>query len=190
MPKSYIISGILIIIIVVLIKQQNSTKPLQSLPNEMQEYMLSLKLYNYNEQGALKNFISAVSWKFTSNKKQSLISKPDVTIYKYPNYLYNIKAESGRVVHKSLNDQSDLIKLTDNVEVKQKYLDESNKKPGFTLTTQYLELIPETGLAATDQHITIYKPGLIITGIGMNANLKSNQLEIHKDVKTKYQSKN
>jgi lipopolysaccharide export system protein LptC len=29
----------------------------------------------------------------------------------------------------------------------------------------------------------------MITGIGMNANLKLNQLEIHKDVQTKYQNK-
>ena len=189
MQKSYIISGILIIIIVFLIKQQDNDKPLQLAQNETQEYMLDLKLYDYNEQGALKNFISAVTWKFNSNKKQSLITKPDVTIYKYPNYLYKITAESGHVMHKALHDQNDLIKLTNNVQVKQQYLDDSTKKSGFTLTTQYLEVTPETGLAITDQHITIYKPGVMITGIGMNANLKLNQLEIHKDVKTKYQNK-
>lgn len=189
MQKSYIVSGILIIIIIILIKQQDNDKPLQLAQNDTQEYMLGLKLYDYNEQGALKNFISAVAWKFTSNKRQSLITKPDVTIYKYPNYLYNIQAESGHVIHKELHDQSDLIKLTNNVRVKQQYLDNSSKKSGFTLTTEYLEITPETGLATTDQYITIYKPGLMITGIGMNANLKLNQLEIHKDVQTKYQNK-
>lgn len=190
MQKSYIISGILIIIIIVLIKQQDNSKPLQLAQNDTQEYMLSLKLYDYNEEGTLKNFISAVDWKFNSNKRQSLIGKPEVTLYKYPSYLYHIKAESGHVMHKALHGQSDLIKLTNNVQVKQQYLDDNNKKSGFTLTTQYLEINPETGLATTDQYITIYKPGLMITGIGMNANLKLNQLEIHRDVQTKYQNKN
>jgi len=188
MKNSYIISLILIIMLVVLVRLQFKIHDKQIVQSEAQEYMHELKLYNYDEQGGLKNFISAASWKFIPKDQHSVIKQPNVTIYKYPSYFYNITADSGNLIHKTLNGKIDLIKLFSQVNIKQQHIDSTKKKSGFTLTTSYLEFDPKTELATTKQSVTIYKPGLLITGTGMNADLKNNQLELHKNVATKYQN--
>lgn len=188
MQKTYIASLILIIILAVLVTGQFKINDKQLINTEAQEYMHGLKLYNYDEKGLLKNFISAISWKFIPKNGYSVIKQPNVTIYKYPNYFYNITANSGHLIHKTLNGKVDLIKLSSQVNIKQQYLNNANKKSGFTLTTEYLEFDPKTELAITNQPVVISKPGLLITGTGMNADLKNNQLELHKNVSTKFQS--
>ncbi len=190
MQKSYIISGILILLSVVLIKQQFNINDKPLARTEAQEYMNGLKLYNYNEQGVLKDFISAVSWKFIPQNRYSVIEQPNITIYKNLDYLYNITADSGNLMHKNLNDKIQLIKLRSKVVIKQQYLDSSKHKSGFTLNTSYLEFNPDTELATTNQQVTINKTGLLITGTGMHADLKQNQLELHQNVATKYNKQN
>lgn len=190
MPTKHIISLILIIILafLALAAQQLKIKDQPLARVEAQEYMHGLKLYNYDEHGILKNFISAISWKFIPKSGYSLIQQPDLTIYKNPNYFYNITANSGNLLHKTLSDKINLIKLSSQVRIKQEYLQNVQQKSGFTLTTQYLEFDPTTELATTNQPVTISKPGLLLTGTGMKADLKNNQLELHKNVSTKFQS--
>ena len=149
--------------------------------------MHKIHINNYDEQGTIKNSMTAESWQFFPEHQYSIIKHPNVIVYKPTGYVYNISADLGHLMHKSrsLSDKIDLIKLSHNVGIKQKHITKEN--PGFSLSTSYLEFNPTTELATTTKEVSISRTGLLITGIGMNADLKHNQLELHKNVTTKYQ---
>lgn len=149
------------------------------------EYMYKLIVYNYDEHGILKNFIKANSWRFVPKKQYSTVHYPDITIYKTDKLIYNITANLANVVQKNLyNDQIDHIKFFDNVIVNKQHINKHNSE--FNLVTSYLEFNPNTEHAYTNKQVTINKTGLIITGTGMTADLKNNQLDLHKNVFTTY----
>jgi LPS export ABC transporter protein LptC len=193
MQKSYLISFIFIILIVVfgvLINKQSEisqTLPKRDVPSE---YMKKLKIHNYTPAGELKSFISGEYWEFINNKRVSLITKPKILIYKYPKHLYNVTADHGHIIHQQFSDEVYLIKLYSEVDVIQKYLEDSSNDYAFKLNTSYLEFNLKTEIATTEKKVTIYKPGLLVTGIGMNADLKLNQLELHEKVATTYKKIN
>ena len=153
---------------------------------DTQEYMYTLNVHNYDEQGSLKNSIIATSWQFFPEQQYSIVKQPHVVVFKNTGHIYNITANLGNIIHKdtTLNNDIELIKLFNNVDVTQQHA--SNPNTGFTLKTSYLEFNPSTELATTTKDVVITKIGLIMTGTGMNADLKQNQLELHKNVSTKY----
>lgn len=165
---------IFMFIIVKLQSKDSNNKPIQNQPFE---YMRNVNLYKYNTQGILNNAIIATYWQFFPTQQTSIIKNPNIMLYKDNGNTYNIIAGSANI------NKEKLIKLFNSVNIQQY----NNKKTaGFNVSTSYLEFNPNTEIAYTTKHVTITKPGLIISGIGMNANLKQHQLELHKNVSTKY----
>ena len=65
-----------------------------------------------------------------------------------------------------------------------------NSPPGAmptTFTTQRLNVFPRRNLAATDQAVTITRPGSIISGVGFETNTKTKQYTFKSQVKTRYE---
>lgn len=55
-----------------------------------------------------------------------------------------------------------------------------------TMTTQLLNVFPETRIARTDQRVTVQQPGSTIRGRGMEVDLSSKRYEFHSEVKSRY----
>lgn len=176
----------LIIFWIVFTKIQTKEHNQKITNNDTQEYMHKLNAHNYDEHGSLKNSIIAASWQFFPERKYSIVNEPTVVVYKTTGDNYNITANIGHIIHTEpmLNNNIELIKLFHNVDITQQHIFKPNF--GFTLNTSYLEFNPTTELAYTSKEVTITKVGLIMTGTGMHADLKQNQLELHKNVSTKY----
>ncbi|MGV8959656.1 MAG: LPS export ABC transporter periplasmic protein LptC [Stenotrophomonas sp.] len=59
--------------------------------------------------------------------------------------------------------------------------------PPTTFRTQRLDVFPRQNLARTDDTVTMTRPGIIQTGIGFQADLKSQQYSLLSQVKTRYE---
>lgn len=192
MTKSSIINAVSLILIIIfvtlLIKLQIKPKQLTiSNNNQIFEYMSKFKMLTFNEQGVLANEITANYWKFAPNQQHSIINQPNMTIYKNDKnkeYYYNITANLAKIIHEASNNKINFIKLFDNVFVTKKNIYKTNS--WINLKTSYLEFNPNTNLANTTQDVIITKPGLLMTGTGMKADLKNNHLELNNNVSTKY----
>jgi len=55
------------------------------------------------------------------------------------------------------------------------------------LTTEYLEVYPETKQAATDRSVRITSPGHVVDAVGMRADLERNTIELLSEVKGRHE---
>lgn len=166
--------------LIIIIKPQNKNR--YNIPEQKPfEYMYNINLYKYNINGLLTINITANYWQFFPKQQHSIITNPNIMLYKDNNDSYKVVASKATV------NKDKLIKLSNNVSVQQY---KHNQQPGFSLLTSYLELNPDTSIAYTPENIVITKPGLTITATGMQANLKDNQLNLHHNVSTKYEHSN
>lgn len=196
MTKSSTINAVLLILIIffviLLIKLQFKPKKLNTANNnQIFEYMSKFKMLVFNEQGVLSNEITANYWKFLPNQQYSIINQPNMIIYKNNKnneYYYNITANLANITHESSTNKINFIKLFDNVMVTKKNTYKTNS--WINLKTSYLEFNPNTDLANTNKDVIITKPGLLMTGTGMKADLKNNNLELNNNVSTQYISQN
>lgn len=59
--------------------------------------------------------------------------------------------------------------------------------PPTTFRTQSLDVFPRTNLARTAAPVTMTRPGIMQTGVGFEANLKTQQYKLLSQVKTRYE---
>ncbi|KAF1704874.1 LPS export ABC transporter periplasmic protein LptC [Pseudoxanthomonas suwonensis] len=64
--------------------------------------------------------------------------------------------------------------------------DPASPTPG-TFRTDSLEFLPSQDLARTDREVRLTRPGLVQTGTGMEANLKTRQYRLLSQVRTRYE---
>ena len=76
----------------------------------------------------------------------------------------------------------DLIRLEGNVAG----VSEGGNPSQASLRTGRLELLPEQSLARTDDRVTLTQPGIIQTGVGMEADLKTRNYRLLSQVKVRY----
>ena len=187
MQKFYsLIIIITTIISIILIKEnhKNSSGYFMG-QNDTIEQMRGVQAYQYDKSGDLINYMLADDWKFSTVHQTSTFNNPHVVVFKAPNYIYVINSNFGKILHKDFNSKLETIKLFNKVQVEKK---SSNilDKSGFKLNTDYLEFDPLTELATTDKAVTIYKHEIILNAIGMEANLKTHQMELKSNVVTEY----
>ena len=56
-----------------------------------------------------------------------------------------------------------------------------------SLRTASLELVPEQNIARTDDPVTLTQPGIMQTGVGFEANLRTQRYKFLSQVKTRYE---
>ena len=182
----YVLIFLIVLLTYSLIKQTNlGGSTLETRVEEPAEYIKNLNIYNYDPKGNLKSYTSANSWKFSDNYTYSLFEQPHTAIFEYPDYFYEIKADFGIMSHHKAKPIIEDIKLSSNIIIKQKYLNDINKS-GFILNTDYLEFNPNNETAKTHKKVIIHKPGLTITGTEMEANFKTQEVELKNNVITEY----
>ena len=81
-----------------------------------------------------------------------------------------------------VSPDGDLVRLEGNVEG-----DSQGDNPSqASLRTGRLELLPDQDLARSDDRVTLSQPGIIQTGVGMEANLKTRNYRLLSQVKVRY----
>lgn len=152
--------------------------------NDPIESMRSVKIYNYDQEGAIKNYTSTAFWQFSDRYRISTLKQPMLRMYRGNDY-YDITADSATILHQTTNYGISLIKLYSKVKLEQSHPEKSNPN-GFNLATEYLEFNPSSETIISDKQVVVYQPGLNIIGTGLQANLRTKQLELQHDVITEY----
>ncbi len=147
-----------------------------------QEYMKQVLVSIFTEQGFLKSKLSANYWGYLPEIALSNLQKPKLMIYKPDGSAWSICANTGKVEQPTLGSIEQII-LEDEV-----VLERPATATVFPikLETRELRYQPKKQFAESHQLVTMTKPGLTITGIGLRAYLEQNSVELLQDVKTHY----
>lgn len=149
-----------------------------------QEYMSKVSVWSFTEEGNLKHYLSADYWAYSPEVAASRLSLPHLTIHKPDHTIWNIDAKRAVVKQPSLAS-IEQVELLETVVL---------ERPATALAapikveTQAIRYQPKQSYAETDQFITMTKPDLKITGVGMRAFLENSSVELLRDVKTSYLS--
>ena len=149
-----------------------------------QEYMTNFFVSIFSKEGHLKNELSANYWAYQPETEGSTLTMPHLVIYKPDGSLWTIDANRGFIKQANIATL-DQINLHNNVVISRPA---SNTIFPITLETPDLYYQPHKEYAETDQCVTMKKPGLKISGIGMRAFLDKGSVELLRDVKTYYSS--
>ncbi len=147
-----------------------------------QEYMANAYLTSFEENGNLKEEITANRWAYLSEAKISTLSIPHLIIYKPDGTIWFIDAKKGTLKQPSLGT-IEQIELQENVVI---------ERPGTTtivplkLKTEKMSYQPKKQYAESAEPVVMTKPGLKITGTGLRAFLERDKVELLHNVKTFY----
>ncbi len=154
-------------------------------PKHPQEYMSKVVMQGFTKEGALKNEVSTEYWAYLPENQSSELTAPHLIVHKPDQTVWHIQAKKGKITQPTVGTLNE-IELFDEVSI---------KRPGngrevmpLQLETSVLRYQPKTHFAETDQFITMTKPDLKITGVGMKAFLDKSYVEMLHDVKTYYDS--
>lgn len=163
----------------------NSEQPALQAIQHPQEYMKGIAMRAFTEEGTLKDELEAAYWAYLPEFSESKLTAPRLTVYKPDKSIWHIVAQEG-TVHQPKLGAIEQVELRENVVVERPALP---TLPPIKVETSLLRYQPKTEYAETDQYITLSKPDLKITGVGMRAFLDKNSVEILNDVKTYYVAK-
>jgi len=90
---------------------------------------------------------------------------------------WRLSADQGWV-----SPDADLVRLQGNVSGHS----EGDNPSQATLRTERLELLPEQNLARTEDRVVLTQPGIMQTGVGMEADLKNRNYRLLSQVKVRY----
>jgi len=149
------------------------------------EYMQGVAVTEYKIDGQLQNQLLAQHWHYIPSAGHSLFKSPHLTVYKPDGSAWHIRSEHGRAYHKTLGSTIDDITLWQSVSIERPA--SANIVP-VLLETSELCYKPKNAFLSSDQKVTLNKPGLVITGVGLRAFLNKSLIELLSDVKTHYVS--
>jgi lipopolysaccharide export system protein LptC len=92
---------------------------------------------------------------------------------------WQLRAQTGR-----LSAKGDEMRLRDDVSG-----DSPEGATPSTFRTTSLDVFPRQNLARTTDKVTMTRPGIIQSGVGFEADLKTKQYSLHSQVKTRYEPK-
>ncbi|MDB6096317.1 MAG: hypothetical protein JWM09_595 [Francisellaceae bacterium] len=164
------------------LQEEGGVSPVQTY-NYPDEYLLKVGIEKFNPQGKLIQKLNAKTWVYSHKKNKSHFEEPRLTIYKPDETVWNINALRGEAINKSLNDSPDIIDLYNDVIVARLG---NNFNQALKLETEYLQYYPGIQQAKTDKYVKMTKPGVQITGTGLNALLDKGFVELLENVKTYY----
>lgn len=141
-------------------------------------FMTNLRYQQFNQNGQLINRMQMARLLHFENNNNFFFEKLRIQSHQSPVSWY-ITADQG----KSLNGKS-AIYLWPNV----KLVEQINNRPALKITTSHLTYYPTAKVAKTTAAVTIEQPKIYITALGAEANLKTGNIHLLKQVVTKYQT--
>lgn len=172
--------------LIFLIKSDNSSSIDRfQISSKPQEYMNDVFVTTYTETGALKYQLTADDWAYRPETQSSFITTPHLTSYRPDGTRWTIDAKKGKTQQPTLGT-IEQIELLENVVIQRP---ESPLSVPVKLETETLFYQLKKQCAESDAFITLTKPGLKITGVGLRALLEQSSVELLHNVKTYYTSK-
>jgi lipopolysaccharide export system protein LptC len=170
LPAIYIFLIVLVCIfsVIILHHAENNTA-LVTKKNNVDSFIVNGTVIRYNKNGQLQSTIVSQKITYELPQKNTVFEKPHIVTYTDTRIPWHIHADNAIVNHKGTK-----VILNGHVIVHE-------LKPTQTTTfkTSQLILFPKKSLASTDKAITLQQPGIIIHGVGFDANLKTGQYELH-----------
>ncbi len=157
---------------------QSSEKESFSNKLNFDSQMHDITLTQFDETGAIKNFITAATMTHFEKQDRMLIDNPVIVMHKPNKQAWTIRAKTG----KSINNM-ERIDLSDDVYIKQP------SGPNNTETiieTQALTVYPEKDFAETKAYIVITQPDVKMQSTGMIADFKTKKFTLLKNARGQY----
>ncbi len=187
----FFLSAIIGIALIIEISQDTKDPSTASIvTEEPQEYMKQLAMVTFSDQGRIKNVINAKYWAYLPQTQISTLVTPVLSFNKPgDNTIWLISAHKGSAVHPSLDSKIERLELQDNVIVEQ-YVGQQSTNSAATIKveTEQAYFYPETEEVKTDHFVTMTKPGLLITGTGLEGHFKKHIVKLLHNVKTSYKT--
>ncbi|MCB1826909.1 MAG: LPS export ABC transporter periplasmic protein LptC, partial [Coxiellaceae bacterium] len=154
-------AGLSIFLMIAREHQTEKTKP----TGGVNAFMVQAKYVDYDKDGALHSQLEANQMKHYVKQDTSLFTKPKILIYTEDRTPWYITSDYG----KSQNGTKKVL-LYSNVTL---YQPPKPNHPETTITTSELTVYPKRSFAETDKKVKIKRPGTVIHGKGIEANLKT-----------------
>lgn len=136
--------------------------------NDPDLYMTNARLTQFDLGGNLQHSIRASRFTHYPASDVTVLTKPDITLYKDDAPPWKIRSNAGRILPDNYNQETTL-ELWDSVLVER-----TNKEGGFVnIRSEDLTVLPELDYAETDQAVIIDDNSSRTTASGMKAYLKS-----------------
>jgi len=164
------------------LNRASDAHPVDTIARIPQEYMTNLTLTTYNEDGSLKDSLSAQHWAYLPEQNLSVVEKPHLTVYKPDQTFWNIDALHGKIEQPTLGS-IEKITLQEKVTLERP---QSATASFILVKSNEMQYLPKIQYAKTDELVTITKQGLQVTGTGMRAFLDKGSMELLHNVKTFY----
>ncbi|EKD77894.1 MAG: hypothetical protein ACD_42C00134G0003 [uncultured bacterium] len=142
-------------------------------------FVINAKYSEYNKQGEIKTIVTADKITQFQPDNNSVFTQPRIITYTDQDRTpWHIQADEG-----SSDQTAKKIILRGHViAVKLK----TKKTPSITIKTTKLTIFPKKSLAITNQPVVLSRPDTIIHGIGLTANLKTGEYQLHSQSKAIY----
>lgn len=151
-------------------------------PLEPQEYMIEAAVWSFTPEGTLKHFLSADYWAYLPNTQSSTLITPHLTVYKPDKSLWKMNAKKAIIQQPTLGS-IERVDLSKNVVLQRTATPILSP---IKVETEAICYHPKKEYAETDAFITLTKPDLKVTGVGMRAFLNDSAVELLHNVKTSY----
>jgi lipopolysaccharide export system protein LptC len=141
-------------------------------PKAENAFFSNLHYREYDEKGELKNQFEATKFSLLIDKEM-LFWKPRFSILTDDHTPWTATSEKGQGYN-----NGEKIELTGNVHLTQW---PTAQYPKTDITSNTLWIFPKKSFASTTDHIQINRPGMQVSGKGMQANLKNNHFILQKE---------
>ncbi|OGT43875.1 MAG: LPS export ABC transporter periplasmic protein LptC [Gammaproteobacteria bacterium RIFCSPHIGHO2_12_FULL_40_19] len=176
----YIILFLCIAVASVLILRHKTTEaPPTAQKNTIDSFITQGTFTEYNEQGLIKTKMTAAHVTHFKESGITHFTKPYIITYtenRTPWHIHADRADSNKTGTKII--------LQGHVTVHQL---PTKQNAETTITTTELTVFPKESRAVTDKAITVSRPGTVIHGTGLIANLKTGQYQLRSQSEIIYQ---
>ncbi len=160
---------VILSIVIVMLSNFGFNQPQQK-KHVLDAYMNNVNYIEYNNQGKISSRMHFATMQHYAKINTFHFDKPSLVTYTQKNVPWHITADHG-----SGQPNKDTVHLWGHVLLQQP---NKHSHPGTTITTSQLTYHPKTSIATTQQQVTIIKPGTVVKGKGMQANLKTGTLTL------------
>jgi len=143
-------------------------------------YALNARSLQYLPDGKLQYEMTADKVEHVKASEVSLLTKPDLQMYRGTAYPWHVQSERGEV-----NPDGSEVELIDSVRIART----DEKKRTTVITSSRMTVLPQKQYAQTQQAVRIDGAGGVTTGKGMKAYLKDGRMDLLSNVRGQYESR-
>ncbi len=162
-----------------LILHHNNLQKMQNTKNVIDGFSSHATLTEYDEQGDIKTVLTAESATHLEPSGTTHFTKPFIITYTKDRTPWHIRADTGtsdKNGHQIIFQHHILIHALPTA-----------RHPETRITTEELTIVPKESRAFTDQPVTLSRPGIVIHGVGLTANFKTGEYQLHSQSEAVYQ---